>query len=108
MELSTPEAPVPRPEWRDRLIAIESPYSPFRSDSRVIGPVRVRNLVALGWGIVITFVVAQNETIIKQNQLRGIMDPVETGQLIALTIGVCQFGLVAYRTWEKGSSASVS
>lgn len=109
MEGSDPDpAAAPKRKWRDRLISIESPYSPFRSGSHLIGPIKVRNVVAFAWGVMISFVVAQTETIIKQNQLRGVMDPSGTGQLIPLTIGICQFGLVTYRTWVKGKHTDVS
>lgn len=74
----------------------------------MLGPIKVRNVVAFAWGVMISFVIAQNETIIKQNQLRGVMDPSETGQMIPLTIGVCQFALVTYRTWVKGNEVVVS
>ncbi|KAL0636397.1 hypothetical protein Q9L58_004647 [Maublancomyces gigas] len=101
-ELDTPDHPNPQPTWRDRVITVDLPYSPLRSDSPIIGPIKVRNVVAFCWGVVVSFVIAQTETIIKQNGLRDVMDPSQTGQLIPLTIGVCQFGIIVHRAWVSG------
>lgn len=82
--------------WRLRVVFFDSPHSPFRKASSLTGPIKVRNTVAFFWGAMISFVIAQTETIIKQNQLQGVMDASETSQLIPLTIGVFTFCLVTY------------
>lgn len=71
-------------------------------------PIKVRNVVALVWGAMISFVIAQTETIIHQNKLQGVLNPLLVGQLIPLTIGVCQFGWVTHATWVKGVLAAAN
>lgn len=73
----------------------------------MFGSVTTRAVVAMIWGLIASCVIAKIETIIKQNQIQNLMDPLQTGQLIPLIIGGLMFSIVTYEVVLHGKRQKV-